>query len=549
MSVIGNIGNKIKSIFFPEVDSTRREKRTITARNGGSGFNYFDYGFQYGSGSKWPSGTSRGTPIDIHDHFSIRQRVRNQMYDSIEGRALLTSIIDTTVDVGLQLKPTPISDIIGKTPEELELWSEKTAMMFHLWAQSKKSHRSRINNFYQNQRLYQLFQQRDNDIFVRFFYGREKDLINPLQIQFVDPNQIRGYDYTSTYVQFPFDTDGILRDATGKEIKYQIWVLEADGKYKAIEIPAIGEKSGRIFMIHGFNPEYAGQGRGYSKMAHLIQELENLTDFKASTIQKAINQASMIAAVENEEQDASNPLEGKVAGPIKEYGSYPQDTSDETTGQEIGEEPIINWEVTNEATVRQPGSWFIGNLRRGDKLKYLQDTSPSAQYGPFFEAFFSCICASTGWSIELVLKKFNQNYSASRGTLLLCWRTAQIERNEMIADFCNPNYEMWLSEEIAAGRIQCPGWSDKYIRTAWLNCEWSGSPMPNIDPLKTVEADQKYAELGAQTLDDIARNLNGSSGKANRTKNTRQFEELPVPPWPRAPVQQFPDDEGGNNNG
>jgi lambda family phage portal protein len=507
-----NIFTKIKSIFKPVIQNISN----MMPR----GFN------RYGSGSKWPAGNSRGATIDIHNHFAIRQKVRNQMYDSVEGRALLTSIVDAVVDTGLKLKPTPIAEIIGKSPEELELWAEKTSMMYHLWSQSKKSHRSRINNGYQNQRLYQWFQQRDNDIFVRFHYGRDKDLINPLQIDFIDPNQVKGDAYTTTYIQ-SISQDGIIRDASGRETGYKIWNISKDGKYTEETIPAMGEKSGRIFMLHGYNPEYAGQGRGYSKMAHLIQELENLTDFKASVIQKAINQASFVAAVENDEQDASNFMEGRAAGPIQEYGI----TTEQTLNNETSETPIINWNTMNEATIRQPGSVLIGNLRRGDKLKYLQDTSPSAQYNTFVDAFFSSICASTGWAIELVLKKFNQNYSASRATLLLCWKTAQIERNEMIADFLDPQYEMWLSEEIAAGRIQCPGWSDKYIKTAWLNCEWAGSPMPNIDPQKSAQADKLYVELGAQTLDDVARNYNGSSGKANRAKNIRQYQETSEPPW------------------
>lgn len=146
--------------------------------------------------------------------------------------------------------------------------------------------------------------------------------------------------------------------------------------------------------------------------------------------------------------------------------------------------------------------------------------------------------------MEVVLKKFSNNYSASRGTLILCWRSAQIEGMEMSADFLDPVYEMWLSEEIAAGRISAPGWSDYRLRAAWLSCEWAGSPMPNIDPLKTAEADKAYVELSAQTLDDVARNFNGSSGKANRTKNIRQFEELPEPPWGGSiPIQNNPEEK------
>jgi len=152
--------------------------------------------------------------------------------------------------------------------------------------------------------------------------------------------------------------------------------------------------------------------------------------------------------------------------------------------------------------------------------------------------------------LEVLLIKFNSNYSASRAALIMFWRQAQIWRDEMAADFLNPVYESWLSEEIAAGKITAPGWSDFRLRAAWLSCEWAGSPMPNIDPNATADSDLKYASMGAQTLDDIARNFNGSSGKANRIKNARQFVELPEPPLPIAPIQtsQITDNNGGNNN-
>ena len=499
----------------------------------------------YNGGSKFHGGLSRGgAPIVIHDHFSLRQQARDKMNDSTDMRALVKSVVDTVVDTGRRLKPTPIAEILGITPEAAEEWAEKTAESFHLWAKSKKSNRSRVNNFYQNQRLYQLFAQRENDMFVRFFYGRDKDLINPLQIGFIDPNQIRGQAYTSTYCQTPGD-DGIIRDEAGRETGYKIWYYnKTTSAYDEITVPAVGEKSGRIMMIHGFNPEYAGQGRGMSPLAHAIQEFEDLTSFKTSIIQKAINQASFVGAVENDFQDASNPLEGRVAGPIAEYGSYPTPAEDAQNVTESSTEPIVNWNAMNEATIHVPGSVLVANLRRGDKMKYFQDTSPSQSYDMFVNSFFSSICASTGWSMEVVLKKFSNNYSASRATLILCWRSAQIEAAEMASDFLDPVYEMWLSEEIAAGRITAPGWSDNRMKAAWLCCEWAGSPMPNIDPLKTAAADKEYVALGAQTLDDVARNFNGSSGKANRIKNARQFEELPPAPWNAvAQVESEPEDD------
>jgi capsid protein len=314
--------------------------------------------------------------------------------------------------------------------------------------------------------------------------------------------------------------------------------MNEKGEYIETTVPAVGEKSGRIMMLHGYNPEYAGQGRGFPRMSHLIQEFSALTDFKTSVIQKAINQSSFVGAVENDQTDPSNFLEGRVAGPVKEYGTPSELTSAATDSTQ----PVMNFQSMPEGTITQPGSVMIANLKKGDKLKYLQDTSPSAQFDIFCGSFFSSICASTGYSMEVVLKKFNANYSASRATLILCWRVSQIWRDEMASDFLNPVYEMWLSEEIATGRISAPGWSDPRIKAAWLSCEWSGSPMPDIDPVKSLEAGKLAVELSAQTLDDVARNYNGSSGKANRSKLKRMYDELPEPSW------GWPNKSGANNN-
>jgi capsid protein len=283
-------------------------------------------------------------------------------------------------------------------------------------------------------------------------------------------------------------------------------------------------------MLHGFNPEYAGQGRGFPRLAHALQEFEQITDFSLSTIQKAISQASLVMAVENDQADSSNPLIGRVAGPVREYGSHPQPSA---SAANVTDEAIapINFEYMPEATIDRPGSVGVFNLRKGDKLKYLADTSPSTSYDVFLNSFVSYLSASVGMPVEILLMKFNANYSASRAAFITFWRVAQIWRDEMAADFLDPTYEMWLAEEIAAGRVSAPGWSDPRLRAAWLCCEWAGAAMPNIDPVKTATADRAYVEMGSQTLDDVARNYNGSSGKSNRAKIKRQYEELSEPSW------------------
>jgi capsid protein len=149
--------------------------------------------------------------------------------------------------------------------------------------------------------------------------------------------------------------------------------------------------------------------------------------------------------------------------------------------------------------------------------------------------------------IEVLLMKFNQNYSASRGALVLFWRVAEIWRAELISDFLNPVYKAWLGEEIAAGRIALPGWSDPLMRAAWANNVWWGAPMPNIDPAKEAKASKDYIEIGATDLNRVARNLNGSNGDANRARNKEQIAELTPVPWSKGSQEEAPQEaeEGG----
>lgn len=485
-----------------------------------------------GDGSKWQFGMSASGVSPIFNHYILRQNARSAVQDSLQAKGLVERYADTVVNVGLKLDSSPRFRLLGISAEEAENWARNTEELFGLWARDKRASRAEDLTFYQMQRLAEIFQQRDNDYFVRFYYSPNKNLLNPLQLQFLDPNQIRGYAFTSTY-GFQSLVDGIVRDEAGKEIAYKVWVRDKEDNYVERTIMSFGPKSKRRFMIHGFQPEYAGQGRGISRLAHALQEFENITDFTVSNIKKAIAQSSMVAFIENEENDSTNPFADMSsryggAGPAGMLGSNPIPPEGETA---TSLEEEIYFQNIPEATIRTPGSAIIGNLRKGDKFKQVENTAPAESYDKFVNAFVSYMSASMGMPIEVLLMKFGQNYSASRGALILFWQVALIWREELAADFLNPVYKNWLAGEIAAGRIQAPGWSDPRMQEAWLHCNWIGAAMPNIDPMRTAKADKEYIEMGAQTLDSVARNHNGSEGDLNRAKLARELQSLPVPPW------------------
>lgn len=484
-------------------------------------------------GAKWTGGLSGNRSLAIN-HALARRNARNAMQDSPLARAIVERKADCVADTGLRLELTPVTSVLGISINDAAKWARNAEARFHLWASDKRQHRSETMTFYQFQRLYQLFRGRDGDIFIRLFYNPDPTLQNPLQWEFIDPDQIRGDALTTAY-GFQDGDDGIIRDERGRESAYKIWSKQPDGTYKDVTIPARSADGSRLFMLHAFRPEYAGQGRGYSPLAHAIQEFENITDFSAATIKKAINQSCIVGFVEpSKEEDASNPFEGILtnqgAGPAAQlFGSEPQ----EVEGVPITptREGVSSSYSLPEATFDTPGSTFIANLTKGSKIVFPKNTAPGDSYDKFVDAFAGYLAASTGTPLEVVLMKFGQNYSASRATLLLFWRIVGSEIMEMDSDALSPIVAMWMSGEIASGQITAPGWSDPRLRAAWLAKNWIGSPPPDIDPTKTANARRLNCEGGFSSVEREARELNGSSAAANIESNRQLFKDFPVAPW------------------
>jgi capsid protein len=449
------------------------------------------------NGSKFPSGLSNYS-IFVLNHFALRSNARRAFAENVQARAIIERKADTVADTGLILDSIPKADILGIDEEKASEWARNVEGRFNLWATSKKQNRSGIMNFYQAQRLYQIFHHRDGESFTRLYYSPDRELINPLQFEYIDPDQIRGDGVTSSFggqqdaytssFGGPLVTDGIIRNSKGEEKAYKVLIRDKSDPNKLTEkvIPAKGPKSKRVFMLHGFIPEYAGQGRGYSPLAHALQEFSNITDFTLAQIMKAINQSNLALFVKpSKDNPASNPFEGiltdRAAGPasVSKFGSEPIIDGDSTVSSASTTKPV-NYSPLPEATIDTPGSVGVYNLDSGEEIKGFADTAPSSSFGEFVKAFASHLAASLSIPIEVVLMQFEQNYSASRAALILFWRVVIRFRKEMESDLLNPIFEMWLSEEIAAGRIQAPGWNDPILRAAWLNSNWIGCPCSNI---------------------------------------------------------------------
>ena len=64
-----------------------------------------------------------------------------------------------------------------------------------------------------------------------------------------------------------------------------------------------------------------------------------------------------------------------------------------------------------------------------------------------------------------------------------------MRREWLVKDFCEPVYELWLTEAVALGRISAPGFlTDPLVRRAYLQADWIGPSAGQIDQTKEVQA-------------------------------------------------------------
>jgi capsid protein len=487
------------------------------------------------SGAKWNGGLSKPIGGRITWHWNLRQQARDIVEDSIHAYNVVHRKADMVIDQGLTLNPTPVADVLGISPEEAEKWRQKVAQSFEMWANSKKSHRSGLFNFKQAQHQLQIGKGRDNDEFMRLYYPQRQDLPCNLQWEIIDANQIRGDAVTATNLMPLKFFDGIERNPDGSERLYKIWVQDPGTTgLRDVDIPRIGEKSGRTMMLHGFQPEYSGQGRGYSQMGIYAQEYELLEDYILSIIKKAINQSQNVLAVEpSAENPASNPWESlgmPPAGPQVSlaFGNPPATGGISIAGSIDGGTGTAFTPV-EEATFGVPGSTLITNLAEGEKIKMLENTVPGPDFDSFIDAYLTPLL---GWmSLEVFKIQFSTSYSSARGALALLYRFVNMERAWWDSWCGAAVYEAFLSCEIAAGRISCPGWQDPRMRAAWCSHTYIGSPPIQIDPTKETTAAKEKLSMSVTDLKAVTHEIGTGDLASNMAANKRDFPELAIPPW------------------
>ena len=441
---------------------------------------------------------------DIEDNVSIlRQRTRDLYMGVPIANGAVKTMRTNIVGRGLRLKPNIDAELLGVSPEERRTLEKQIEREWNIWAESTDCDMARIDNFYELQQL----------AFLNWLISGDCLAVLPVKPRLNQPYDLRVQLIEADRLCSPDNCDtidnkivgGVEVDQSGEVVAYHIAdhhplsYAYADISWQRVE--AFGKTTGRRNVLHLMNRERIGQRRGVPFLAPVIESLKQLGRY---------TDAELVAAV--------------VSGMFTVFIEKADASSEDAIGSMLPEEVQVDAE--DETTIElAPGA--VIDLNEGEKAHDMNPGRPNANFGGFVEAICQQIGASLEIPYELLMKRFNSSYTASKGALEEAWKMFNMYRDWLATDFCQPVYEEWLTEAVAKGRIKAPGFfTDPVIRKAYCGAKWNGPAKGMLDPVKEATAAEKRVQNGFSTLSDETMQMTGTSYYNNIEQLKHEEKEL-----------------------
>lgn len=458
---------------------------------------------------------------DIEENrTTLRRRTRDLAMNSPIGAAAINATNTSTIGPGLTVKPKIDYEFLEISREQATEIERAIKREFALWAESTLCDIADQNNFYELQQIAFSDWLRNGEEFVLILHkDPEPNMPYGLKLKLVQADRVCTPGSSSgEYSGIDQRTDdgnrimnGVEIDKDGRVVAYHISSTfpgeYGNGRQEWTRVKKRGKRTGNENILHVFNAETAEQYRGVPFLAPIIQTLKQTTRYTEAEIMAAV--VNSILAVFITTEDGEDPDTG-YGGEAEEEWSKPQGEDQDQKDNEI-----------------VMGSGTVVTLKPGEGVTAVKAEHPSGSFSEFMNAMITQIGAALEISPEVLQKKFGQNFSASKGALNESWRSFMKRRKWFVNDFCQVIYEQWLSEAVARGRVDAPGFfTDPMIKKAYANTTWTGPAQGCLNPLQEVNAATQRINAGLSTREDECAAMNGSEFEENIRTLIRENEQI-----------------------
>jgi lambda family phage portal protein len=466
-----NLIDKAIAYVAPRWAAERQASRNQLALTGG----YTGARIDRAQLSRWLPLTGSPTADVSRDLPILRARSRDQLRNAPVALGAVKTKVSHTIGTGLTYTPSLDAEFLGLDDEQAEAWGDDAKRRFNVWAGSTDCDLARQLDFYGLQALAYLTMLESGDAAVITPRVQRSGKPARLALQLLEADRVCNINSTANTAT---QVDGVeINEETGEAVA--LWVAKfhpGDNLHfnaaaqDWTRVAMRGAQTGRRNALLIFKPLRPGQVRGIPLIAPILEPLKHWSE------------AELNAAV----------ISGLAATFIKmDPDAFDSLYDEDAQGAII--DKASNWSGAVE-------SGKAINLLPGEDITSPAPGRPNPAFDPFWMAMVRQIGMALELPYEVLVMHFQSSYSAARAALLMAYKSFKGDRDLIAKMLCQPVFELWLADEVAEGRIRCPGFfQSDVVKAAWCAAIWTGDGPGSIDPSKEVDAAQKRVDLGIST--------------------------------------------------
>jgi capsid protein len=464
----------------------------------------------------------------LMDYYALSLRSWQAYIESPIAQTVLRKFTTWVIGKGLKLQCEPVKRIVGPGNSNLKEFSDEVEARWQVYSNSKMADYSGLNTLNQLSAIAHKNSIIGGDVLVILRY-----IDNCVKVQLIDGSHLMTPLLGSEW--FPMITTSGNRVMNGVEINdksehvayyvrkpfdslnpLNFWDVER------VPVKSRGTELSTAFLVYGDKFKLDNH-RGIPLLSAVLEKLKTMERYDSATLSSAEEQAKISYQIVHE-------LGGTGEFPFAQQVAKAHDQDwiqSDLPSTELGEQLADKVKAsTNRETVNNPQGAEIKPLHSNEEKLYFKD---------FIEKNIDIVCACIEAPPNVMMSKYDSNYSASRAAVKDWEHILSVKRKDFGTQFIQQVYNFWLEIEILKNNIQAPGYliarmkKDYMVLEAYRTVRLVGAPVANIDPMKEVQAERlKLGETAASmpltTLEASTELLNGGDSDHNMEQYAEELQ-------------------------